>query len=131
MYHHKNRRKYNLQAHLVLVTKYRKPLLKNDISEHLKTCMLLVANKTNFTIVAMETDFDHIHILMDYDATVTVCDLVKIIKQETTRLLWHKYNPELRTHYWKRKILWSDGYFICSVGDASSQTIEKYIASQG
>lgn len=43
-------------------------------------------------IITMETDKDHIHLLIDYDTTDRVCDIVKIIKQQTTYYLWQKYS---------------------------------------
>lgn len=79
----------------------------------------------------METDKDHLHILLSYDATERVRDIVKIIKQETNHFLWERYFDFLSSHYWKRQIFWSDGYFACSIGDASTDTIQKYIDSQG
>ena len=62
---------------------------------------------------------------------VKVCDIVKIVKQETTYYLWHKYGSLLSKQYWKKKIFWSDGYFACSIGEVSSATIQKYIENQG
>ena len=90
-----------------------------------------VANTRGYEIIAMETDKDHIHFLLSYDATDRVCDIVKIVKQETTYYLWQKYNSVLSKQYWKKKIFWSDGYFACSIGEVSSATIQKYIESQG
>lgn len=81
--------------------------------------------------MAIETDKDHIHFLIQYDTTDRVCDIVKVIKQESTYHLWCKYNSFLSKHYWKKKIFWSDGYFACSIGEVSSATIQKYIESQG
>ena len=66
-----------------------------------------------------------------YDTTDRVCDIVKIVKQETTYYLWHKYGSFLSKQYWKKKIFWSDGYFACSIGEVSSTTIQKYIENQG
>ena len=60
-----------------------------------------------------------------------VCDIVKIVKQETTYCLWQKYGSFLSKQYWKKRIFWSDGYFACSIGEVSSATIQKYIESQG
>jgi len=79
----------------------------------------------------METDEDHIHFLINYDTTERIYDIVKIIKQETTYFLWQKYSNILAKHYWKRKIFWSDGYFVCSIGEVSSAIIQKYIETQG
>ena len=79
----------------------------------------------------METEKDHIHVLLSYDTIDRVCDIVKIVKQETTYYLWHKYGSLLSKQYWKKKIFWSDGYFARSIGEVSSATIQKYIESQG
>jgi putative transposase len=129
-YYRHNRRKYSLKVHIVLVTKYRK-LLQGSIADDVKQKILDIANTRGYEIIAMETDKDHIHFLLSYDATDRVCDIVKIVKQETTYYLWQKYNSILSKQYWKKKIFWSDGYFACSIGEVSSATIQKYIESQG
>ena len=130
-YNRHNRRKYSLKVHIVLVTKYRKQLLQGSIADDVKQKILDIANTRGYEIIAMETDKDHIHFLLSYDATDRVCDIVKIVKQETTYYLWQKYNSVLSKQYWKKKIFWSDGYFACSIGEMSSATIQKYIESQG
>ena len=130
-YYRHNRRKYSLKVHIVLVTKYRKQLLQGSIADDVKQKILDIANTRGYEIVAMETDKDHIHFLLSYDATDRVCDIVKIVKQETTYYLWQKYNSVLSKQYWKKKIFWSDGYFACSIGEVSSATIQKYIESKG
>ena len=130
-YNRHNRRKYSLKVHIVLVTKYLKQLLQGSIADDVKQKILDIANTRGYEIIAMETDKDHIHFLLSYDATDRVCDIVKIVKQETTYYLWQKYNSVLSKQYWKKKIFWSDGYFACSIGEVSSATIQKYIESQG
>ena len=130
-YYRHNRRKYSLKVHIVLVTKYRKQLLQGSIADDVKQKILDIANTRGYEIIAMETDKDHIHFSLSYDATDRVCDIVKIVKQETTYYLWQKYNSVLSKQYWKKKIFWSDGYFACSIGEVSSATIQKYIESQG
>lgn len=130
-YNRHNRRKYSLKAHIVLVTKYRKQLLKGSIADDVKQIIYDICNRNGYEIIAMETDKDHIHFLISYDATDRVCDIVKIIKQQTTYHLWKKYPNFQSKQYWKKKIFWSDGYFVCSIGEVSSATIQKYIESQG
>ena len=124
-YNRHNRRKYSLKVHIVLVTKYRKQLLQGSIADDVKQKILDIANIRGYEIIAMETDKDHIHFLLSYDATDRVCDIVKIVKQETTYYLWQKYNSVLSKQYWKKKIFWSDGHFACSIGEVSSATIQK------
>ncbi len=130
-YNRHNRRKYSLKVHIVLVTKYRKQLLKGSIADDIKQQIFDLCDSYHWSIFAMETDKDHIHLLVSYDTTDRVCDIVKIIKQATTHYLWNKYNSFLSKCYWKKRIFWSDGYFACSIGEVSSATIQKYIETQG
>ena len=130
-YNRHNRRKYSLKVYKVLVTKYRKKLLKGSITDDVKQKIFDIANTRGYEIIAMEADKDHLHFLISYDTTDRVCDIVKIVKQETTYYLWQKYGSFLSKQYWKKRIFWSDGYFACSIGEVSSATIQKYIESQG
>ena len=108
-YNRHNRRKYSLKVHIVLVTKYRKQLLKGSIADDVKQKILDIANTRGYEIIAMETDKDHVHILLGYDTTDSVCNIVKTVKQETTHHLWQRFGPFLAKHYWKKRIFWSDG----------------------
>lgn len=130
-YNRHNRRKYSLKVHIVLVTKYRKKLLKGSIADDVKQKIFDIANTRGYEIIAMEADKDHMHFLISYDTTDRGCNIVKIVKQETTYYLWQKYGSFLSKQYWKKRIFWSDGYFACSIGEVSSATIQKYIESQG
>ena len=79
----------------------------------------------------METDVDHIHVLLEYDTTERICDIVKELKQKSTYYLWEQFSSMLKSEYWKKKIFWSDGYFACSIGEVSKNTIQHYIKNQG
>ena len=118
-YNRHNRRKYSLKIHIVLVTKYRKQLLIGSIADDVKQKIFDIANTLGYEIIAIETDKDHIHFLLSYGTADRVCDIVKIVKQETTYHLWQKYSSVLSRQYWKDKTFWSDGYFACSIGEVS------------
>ncbi len=90
-YNRHNRRKYSLKVHIVLVTKYRKQLLKGSIADDVKQKIYDICNSNGYEIIAMETYKDHIHFIISYDTTDRVCDIVKLIKQQTTYYLWQKY----------------------------------------
>ena len=80
----------------------------------------------------METDKDHIHLLIDYDPKVSVLQIVRRLKQETTFELWKVHEEYLKKYFWKEHTFWSDGYFACSIGEgASYDTIQEYIKNQG
>lgn len=132
MYKSKNHSKFSLKAHLVFVTKYRKPLLVNKcIATQLKLKLADIEARSDFSIELAEVDKDHIHILVDYEPKVSILQIVRRLKQETTFTLWRLFEEKLRKHYYKERTFWSDGYFVCSIGvGASYETIQKYISSQ-
>ena len=69
--------------------------------------------------------------LVDIDSSVSATSIVNRIKQMSTIEIWKKYSEELKKSYWKENTFWSDGYFVCSNGDANMGTIKKYIEEQG
>jgi len=130
-YHTKNRHKYLIKLHLVFATKYRKRILNSNIANDIKQFCFDVCSKNDVIIDEMETDKDHIHILVDIPPTLAPSKLVKSLKQETTWNIWKTHQSYLKKCYWKENTFWSDGYFVCSTGDASTETIRKYIENQG
>jgi putative transposase len=68
--------------------------------------------------------------MIDFTPGETVQNIVKQLKSYTVFHIWDRY-PELEHQFWKKKMFWSDGYFACSVGDASRETIQRYIETQG
>ncbi|MBO4369700.1 MAG: IS200/IS605 family transposase, partial [Desulfovibrio sp.] len=83
-YNRHNRRKYSLKVHKVLVTKYRKQVLKGSITDDVKQKIYDICNSKGYDIIAIETDKDHIHFLISHDTTDRVCDIVTLITQQTT-----------------------------------------------
>jgi len=124
-------RKFTLKCHIVFCVKYRRKLLsKQAISQTIKDS-ILTSQTMDFTIQVMEVDKDHIHLLVEYSPNVSVSQIVRLLKQMTTAKVWFTHSNELRKHFWKQRVFWSSGYFVCSTGDASTETIAKYIAEQG
>ena len=67
--------------------------------------------------------------MIDYDPSISVLAIVKRSKQMSTFRIWEIF--DLGNYFWKEKTFWSDGYFVCSIGDASINTIKNYIQTQG
>ena len=57
--------------------------------------------------------------------------IVKTLKGHSTILLWKTFEKELKKEFWKEHTFWSDGYFVCSIGNVSEKTIRSYIDEQG
>ena len=127
----RNHSKYLLMAHLIFVCKYRKPLLV-EFGDDIKRLMYEIAEDYDFGILEMEVDIDHIHILIEYNPTQSILQLVRHLKQISTYQIWRSGNAEgLKENFWKEQTFWSDGYFACSIGQVSKEVVEKYIRTQG
>lgn len=131
IYHHANHCKYLLKLHFVFAVKYRKHLLIDNMAVDMKQILFEIAQLKGFTIDTMQSDFDHIHILVDVSPNFSPFSVAHQLKQISTFRIWKKYSQELKKHFWKERTFWSDGYFVCSTGNASTETIQKYIEEQG
>lgn len=131
LYVSKNHSKFLLKYHVIFSTKYRKRLLRGDFDLTLKEIMIKISKEYDFNIDVLETDQDHIHMLINSVPKLSPLTIVRTLKSKSTKEMWNKYPKKMRENYWKERTLWSDGYFVCSCGDASTKTIKKYIESQG
>ncbi|WQT20572.1 IS200/IS605 family transposase [Helicobacter pylori] len=128
-----NRSKHNLKAHLILVCKYRKKLLQGDLNDFIKSVIDEIATQSHFIIIAMESDIDHLHLMVQYIPRMSISSIIAKIKQITTYRVWRdkRFIPLLQKHFWKEKTFWTDGFFVCSIGEANPETIKVYIENQG
>ena len=126
----KNRKKFYLKAHLIFATKYRKNIINNSIKNDLIFKIKLISEKKDFKINEINSDLNHIHILISYDPKISISSIVRCLKQETTIYLWNKYNKFLVKNYYKEKTFWSDGYFVSSIGYINEDIIKNYILNQ-
>ena len=118
--------KYSLKAHIIFVTKYRRRIFDREPEDQsVKELMHLSAESYGFDIIRMETDGDHIHMLIDYRPDMTIADIVKYMKQYSTYYMWKRHESALYLYYWERRILCPDGYFACSIGQVSQEIIER------
>ena len=131
-YTSRNHSKCLLMTHLIFVCKYRKKLLVKFGNE-IKQLFCDIAEEKDFEIMEMEVDKDHIHLLVNYNPTQSILEIVRWMKQMSTYRIWRQNNNHisLQKQFWKERTFWSDGYFACSIGNVSKETIKKYIQNQG
>ena len=120
---------YDLKYHLVWVPKYRARILSGEVTGYLKEVFKEIAEEYDFWIDTMEVMEDHVHVFVVAPPKYSPSRLVQILKSISARELFKKY-PKVRKQMWSGKI-WSDGYFVRSVGDAvTADVIRKYIEHQ-
>lgn len=127
----KNHSKYLLHYPLIFACKYRKKLLaSHSISNDIKRLSDEICGKQKVIIKYMETDKDHIHYMIETEPNWNLSGLVRTIKSDTTYYVWKKYHNYLSKWFWKEHTFWTDGYFICSVGNISEKVLKEYIENQ-
>ena len=119
---------FNLHAHLVFVTKYRKNVFTNESLIDLKNIFKRVCYDFRTDLVEFNGETDHVHLLINYPSKVSISRLVNSLKGVSSRLL-KKSHPSLKTKYWKGS-LWSPSYFAGSCGGTTISLIRKYIENK-
>jgi putative transposase len=117
---------YSSKYHVVFCPKYRRPVLVKGIDARLKAILREVAKDTRSELIEMEVMPDHVHLLVEVDPQFGIHRFVKMAKGRSSRLLRQEY-PMLRS---RLPTLWTNSYFVSTVGGAPLATIKQYIEDQ-
>ena len=117
---------YSCKYHVVWCPKYRRKVLESPIDARLKEIIAGVCQETGSEVVEMEVMPDHVHALVGCDPQFGVHRLVKAIKGRSSRLLRDEF-PQLKS---RLPSLWTNSYFVCTVGGAPLSVIKQYIENQ-
>jgi len=117
---------YSCKYHVVWCVKYRRKVLSAAIEHRLKEIVQSVCEERVSELFEIECDKDHVHILIEVDPQYGVHKLVKQIKGRSSRLLRQEF-PELVK---RLPTLWTNSYFVSSVGGAPLSVIKQYIQNQ-
>ena len=128
-YYTNNHSYFLLSAHLVLVTKYRRPVLQGVIREYVYSLIRETMESENIIIHEMNGEPDHIHILFDYAPDIKLTELINKIKTRTARLVRRDYPIEVGKYYWK-PVFWTNSYFLSSAGINTVKIVQEYIEEQ-
>lgn len=122
---------FMLQYHMVLVTKYRKPVLTGDVRDLVYRIIREIFEEKNLVILELNGEPDHIHLLYEADPFTAPGTLANIIKTKTSRFARKEFGETaLKKFYWK-PLFWSDSYFVTSVSENSLENVQRYIHEQG
>ncbi|EJR54356.1 hypothetical protein IIM_02085 [Bacillus cereus VD107] len=121
---------YKLTYHLVVVTKYRHPCINENIKNRLEEIAHNLFTKWNCTIIEMNGEEDHIHILFDAPPQIHLANVVNSFKTVTSRYIRKEFPDELKPFYWK-PYFWSRSYMLLTTGGASIEVLRAYIENQG
>ena len=108
---------FRLIYHLVLVTKFRRKSLTEEMLGRMKSIMNELLTKWECELIEFGGESDHVHLLFESHPSVDLSKLVNNIKTVTSRRLRSEFSEHLSNFYWGSKPqFWSGSYAIISVG---------------
>ena len=119
---------YDIKAHVVWITKYRKPVLCGAESQYLRQLIRKICAELEVSILAGNVRIDHVHLLLSYPPQLCMSKLVQKLKGVTSRKMLQR-SSQLRKTFWGQH-LWARGYFAVSTGNVTDEIIAEYIKNQ-
>ena len=118
-----------LNYHLVLVIKYRRKVINDEVSNRLKEIFEYICPKYNITLGEWNHDKDHVHLLFRGSPNTEISKFLNAYKSASSRLIKKEF-PSIRNQLWK-EYFWSRSYCLITTGGAPIDIIRKYIENQG
>lgn len=117
---------YSCKYHVVWTPKYRRAVLKDGVDVRLKELITQIAQQIPVDILEMEVMPDHVHLLIEVDPQFGIHKVVKRFKGATSRYLRLEF-PHLKS---RLPTLWTNSYFVATVGGAPLEVVKQYIQNQ-
>jgi putative transposase len=117
---------YFCQYHVVWCPKYRRAVLIDGVDTRLKTIIQDICTEFSAELLQLEVMPDHVHLLVEVNPQYGIHRLVRQLKGRSSRLLRQEY-PWLRS---RLPTLWTNAYFVSTVGGAPLEVIKQYIEQQ-
>lgn len=117
---------YSCKYHVVWCPKYRRKILVGKIETRLKELIIETCSEISVDIIEMEIMPDHVHLLIEVDPQYGVHTAVKYIKGKSSYALRSEFVELTR----KLPTLWTNSYFVSTVGGAPLKLIRQYVLNQ-
>jgi len=117
---------YSCKYHVVWCPKYRRRVLTSEVEERLKAILREVAEERQAEIIELEVMPDHVHLLIEVDPQFGIHRLVRLMKGRSSHHLRQEF-PWLKS---RLPTLWTNSYFVSTVGGAPLAVIKQYIENQ-
>jgi len=117
---------YSCKYHVVWCPKYRRKVLVDQIAERLQEIVRGIAEETGSEVIELEVMPDHVHLLCEVDPQFGVAKFVRLCKGRSSRLLRQEF-PQLKT---RLPTLWTNSWFVSTVGGAPLSVVKQYIEQQ-
>jgi putative transposase len=117
---------YSCKYHVVWCPKYRRKVLEGEIAKRLGRVLKATCKKYQAEIMALEIMADHVHLLVEVDPQFGIHRLVKNLKGVSS----HTLRKEFASLVSRLPTLWTNSYFVSTVGGAPLSVIKQYVENQ-
>jgi putative transposase len=117
---------YSCKYHIIWCPKFRRPVLIDGVDDKLKSIIQECCKESSSEIIEMEIMPDHVHLLVEVDPQYGAHKLIKTIKGRSSRII----RTEFKWIKSRLPTLWSNSYFISTVGGAPLDVIKQYVETQ-
>jgi putative transposase len=121
---------FSIRLHIVFVTKYRRPVLNDEMIADLKEAFAHILSEWRCTLLEFGAEADHAHLLIDIHPALNLSALINNLKSASSKRVRGKHWNWLR-HFYGKPGLWHRAYYAGSVGNVSLETVKRYVQSQG
>lgn len=120
---------YNLNYHIVFVTKYRHKVIVGPVETYVKQRIQELCCQYGWEQLALETMPDHIHLFVSAPPKVAPLGIATTLKSILTVDVFKTFTTMKQQYFWGSG-LFSRGCYYGSAGSVSAATIKKYIEEQ-
>ncbi len=120
---------YRLMYHFVWIPKYRHKVFSEPYGKVLKRMIKKIGYDYNIDIVELEIPVDHLHMVVRGEPKMSPSDVMQVIKSISAREFFRRY-PEIKKRYFWGGKLWTQSYFVETIGNANENVIRAYVRDQ-
>lgn len=120
---------FNLNYHLVIVTKYRKKCINREMLERLQAIFSELCEKWGGELLEFNGEKDHVHLLVSLNPKTQPSKFVNNLKTVSSRLIRKEFSEQLNKVF-SKPVFWSRSYCILTCGGAPLSVIKQYIEQQ-
>ena len=121
---------YKLNAHLVFVTKYRKPAINKERLERLHIIFKETLEKWGCQLHDFNGEKDHCHLLIEFKPDVQLSKLIANLKTVSSRLIRKEFPEISQQYFYGKPYFWTGSYFVSSCGGVTVDQLKNYVEQQ-
>jgi putative transposase len=115
--------------HFVWILKYRHKLFTDPYRESLKAIIEKNGYDYDIDILELEVPEDHIHMVVRGVPKMSPSSVMQVVKSISAREFFRIYPEVKRRYLWGGK-LWTQIYFVETIGNANEEVIRAYVQNQ-